>query len=143
MELRKRRFLAATLVIAVVIAVACLVLFVVYPARPGKRILFRWSNSTNKLPNCSLMVRTRCISGFTLTDVTSGNTVVSSTIGPTTTAYIYEPPDGIWLGYNHTFTLATNAISPSGDIITSRPATVTVKRGFWPWQGGSMAVILH
>jgi hypothetical protein len=127
-----------------VAAVALLLLLLhAYLARPGKRILFTWSNSLNSLvPDCSTTVTKRCISGLTLTDATAA-AVVSSTISPSETTYTYSPPGGIPIGYSHTFTLVTNAIDSSGVAVSSVPATVTVTHSAWHFRPGFRAVIQY
>jgi len=129
--------------IAIPVIVVIVWLLYAYFARPGKKILFTWNNSQNlSTPNCSTVVRKRCISGFTLTDVTAAK-VISSRIGPDAAAFMYIPPGGIPIGYKHTFTLATNAIDEKGVPVSSMPAPVTVTHQLWPPQGGVTALIQY
>jgi hypothetical protein len=129
--------------IVIIGVVVALVLLGAYLARPGKRILFTWNNSLNSLvPDCNATVTKRCISGFTLTDVTAG-TAINSAIAPNAATFTYTPSGGIPIGYDHTFTLVTNGIDSSGVAVTSPPVSVTVTHRIWPDRAGSIAVIQY
>lgn len=98
--------------------------------KPGHEIVFIWDHSANSWPDCSATVHRKCLTGFTLTDVTDG-AVISTTIPTNTRTWIYRPGWEIEPGFRHVFTLQANGYGVDGAAILSQPATVIVANPKW------------
>jgi hypothetical protein len=89
------------------------------------QVVFTWSGTGNpSLSACSDTVKTSCISGFTLTDITTSSApvVISSAIAESATTYTLSPLPAVG---SHTWSLVVNGFDQSGNAIASSPATVT------------------
>ena len=87
------------------------------------KITFGWTNTDQSVPTCGTVTNS-CLKNITITDTTA-STVVSSTIVPTATSFIYTPAAGsLSFGYSHTFSITLTAIGADGTLSTT-PAVLT------------------
>lgn len=107
--------------------------------KPGHEIVFAWNHAANDWPDCSATIHTKCLTGFTLTDVTDGE-VISSNIPTSARSWTYRPGWEIEPGFHHVFTLAVNANGPDGKPIQSQPAQVIVENPKWKFGHANQGV---
>lgn len=104
----------------------CLMILMAMAAFGQSTVQFTWTGTGNpNVPACSSTVKTACLSGYTLTDVTTAASpvVISSTIAETALTYSESPLPSVG---SHTWNLVVNGFDQSGNAISSAPATVTL-----------------
>lgn len=110
-----------------VLALSALALMVTPQLRSQSfsKITFNMTNP-NTGPVCGGTVLTSCVKAMTITDTTA-SVVVSSTIAPSATSFIYTPAAGTLIfGYSHTFSLVITGVDANGTTITTSPLLATV-----------------
>lgn len=89
-------------------------------------VVFTWTGNGNPtLPACSTTVTTSCLTGYTLSDITSLSSpvVVSSAIAESALTYTLAPLPTVG---SHTYSLVVNGKDQSSNAISSTPASVTL-----------------
>lgn len=94
------------------------------PAMAQSTIVFTWTNNNAGFSACSSTVTSACLVGQTLTDTTSGNVVLSSSIKPTDATYTTPLP--AFTTASRTYSLVLNYKDASGIAQATSAATATV-----------------
>jgi hypothetical protein len=122
---------ALFVIVPVVILGGALALLWTAYHRHATKIVFHW-NYTNSagFVDCSASVKKKCMTGFTLTDLTAAQ-VVTRNIGPDDRSYTYILPSPARPGYEHRFSLVANGLDSTGMPVDSLPNLVTIRYSFW------------